>query len=269
MGTDATVVAKCFQPTPNYGVNPFGRSGTRQECQEPPSRTTQSRRGFLTRTTRILIVNVQNRVPKPCTVMYPSSFLTGTLLAAAGPYDDSPHSTIWRHSDERADQVHPSRLPADIVRGFGRFNPAEFDFQRSLCPGERRNPVRSGRLRWPRHRCRRPDHEHQGQRQTWWPSPTPSRNQAEGVVEQSAQDDTPRRSTSRRSTSSPGWMPTRRPSTPTATWSCIATPPGFRPQQFEYAVAKDKHVFMEKPVATDAPAFAACWPPSKSRRRRT
>jgi myo-inositol 2-dehydrogenase / D-chiro-inositol 1-dehydrogenase len=33
----------------------------------------------------------------------------------------------------------------------------------------------------------------------------------------------------------------------------IATPPGFRPQMFEYAVAKGKHVFMEKPVATDAP----------------
>ncbi len=35
----------------------------------------------------------------------------------------------------------------------------------------------------------------------------------------------------------------------------IATPPGFRPQQFEYAVAKNKHVFMEKPVATDAPGI--------------
>ena len=33
----------------------------------------------------------------------------------------------------------------------------------------------------------------------------------------------------------------------------LATPPGFRPQQFEYAVSKNKHVFMEKPVATDAP----------------
>ena len=33
----------------------------------------------------------------------------------------------------------------------------------------------------------------------------------------------------------------------------IATPPGFKPQQFEYAVNKDRHVFMEKPVATDAP----------------
>lgn len=33
----------------------------------------------------------------------------------------------------------------------------------------------------------------------------------------------------------------------------IATPPGFKPQQFEYAVKKGKHVFMEKPVATDAP----------------
>ncbi len=32
----------------------------------------------------------------------------------------------------------------------------------------------------------------------------------------------------------------------------IATPPGFKPQQFEYAVSKGKHVFMEKPVASDA-----------------
>jgi predicted dehydrogenase len=33
----------------------------------------------------------------------------------------------------------------------------------------------------------------------------------------------------------------------------IATPPGFRPQHFEAAVAANKHVFMEKPVAVDAP----------------
>lgn len=33
----------------------------------------------------------------------------------------------------------------------------------------------------------------------------------------------------------------------------IATPPGFKPQQFEYAVNKGRHVFMEKPVASDAP----------------
>lgn len=31
----------------------------------------------------------------------------------------------------------------------------------------------------------------------------------------------------------------------------LATPPGFRPYHFEYAVNNDKHVFMEKPVATD------------------
>jgi len=35
----------------------------------------------------------------------------------------------------------------------------------------------------------------------------------------------------------------------------IATPPGFRPQQFEYAIAQNRHVFMEKPVATDAPGI--------------
>tara|TARA_R110002049_G_scaffold308754_1_gene513866 strand:- start:4006 stop:5334 length:1329 start_codon:yes stop_codon:yes gene_type:complete len=31
----------------------------------------------------------------------------------------------------------------------------------------------------------------------------------------------------------------------------LSTPPGFRPQHFEYAVSQGKHVFMEKPVATD------------------
>jgi len=32
----------------------------------------------------------------------------------------------------------------------------------------------------------------------------------------------------------------------------IATPPGFRPIHFEYAVKQGKHIFAEKPVATDA-----------------
>lgn len=35
----------------------------------------------------------------------------------------------------------------------------------------------------------------------------------------------------------------------------LATPPGFRPMQFEEAVRQGKHVFMEKPVATDAPGI--------------
>jgi myo-inositol 2-dehydrogenase/D-chiro-inositol 1-dehydrogenase len=33
----------------------------------------------------------------------------------------------------------------------------------------------------------------------------------------------------------------------------LATPPGFRPYHFEEAVKQNKHIFMEKPVATDAP----------------
>ena len=35
----------------------------------------------------------------------------------------------------------------------------------------------------------------------------------------------------------------------------LTTPPGFRPLHFEYAIRNDKHVFMEKPLATDAPGI--------------
>src|SRR5690606_37001535 len=33
----------------------------------------------------------------------------------------------------------------------------------------------------------------------------------------------------------------------------LATPPGFRPEHFEYAVEQGKHVFMEKPLSCDSP----------------
>lgn len=35
----------------------------------------------------------------------------------------------------------------------------------------------------------------------------------------------------------------------------LATPPGFRPAHFEEAIKQGKHVFMEKPVATDSPGI--------------
>lgn len=35
----------------------------------------------------------------------------------------------------------------------------------------------------------------------------------------------------------------------------LTSTPGFRPKHFEYAVEQGKHVFMEKPVATDAPGI--------------
>lgn len=35
----------------------------------------------------------------------------------------------------------------------------------------------------------------------------------------------------------------------------LTTPPGFRPHHFEYAIQAGKHVFMEKPVATDVPGI--------------
>ncbi|MBT7011444.1 MAG: Gfo/Idh/MocA family oxidoreductase, partial [Planctomycetes bacterium] len=35
----------------------------------------------------------------------------------------------------------------------------------------------------------------------------------------------------------------------------LATPPGFRPIHFEYAIDRGRHVFMEKPVAVDGPGI--------------
>jgi predicted dehydrogenase len=37
----------------------------------------------------------------------------------------------------------------------------------------------------------------------------------------------------------------------------LCTPPGFRPMQYQAAVAAGKHVFMEKPVCVDAPGYRA------------
>jgi len=35
----------------------------------------------------------------------------------------------------------------------------------------------------------------------------------------------------------------------------LTTPGGFKPEHFEYAISQNKHVFMEKPVATDGPGI--------------
>jgi predicted dehydrogenase len=38
----------------------------------------------------------------------------------------------------------------------------------------------------------------------------------------------------------------------------LTTPPGFRPDQFAYAILKGKHVFMEKPVCVDPVGYRKC-----------
>ncbi|HQU42660.1 MAG: hypothetical protein B7Z73_02755 [Planctomycetia bacterium 21-64-5] len=48
----------------------------------------------------------------------------------------------------------------------------------------------------------------------------------------------------------------------------IAGPPGFRPAHFEYAVKAGKHVFMEKPVATDAPGVRRLLTANEDAKRR-
>ncbi|MBM3834774.1 MAG: Gfo/Idh/MocA family oxidoreductase [Verrucomicrobia bacterium] len=48
----------------------------------------------------------------------------------------------------------------------------------------------------------------------------------------------------------------------------LATPPGFRPQHFKAAVEAGKHVFCEKPMATDAPGIRSVMASVEEARRR-
>lgn len=48
----------------------------------------------------------------------------------------------------------------------------------------------------------------------------------------------------------------------------LATPPGFRPMHFEEAIKQNKHVFMEKPVATDAPGIRKVLEAAKEAKRK-
>ncbi len=48
----------------------------------------------------------------------------------------------------------------------------------------------------------------------------------------------------------------------------LATPPGFRPLHFEYAVSRGRHVFLEKPVAVDAPGVRRVLAASAEAKRR-
>ncbi len=48
----------------------------------------------------------------------------------------------------------------------------------------------------------------------------------------------------------------------------LTTPPAFRPLHFEYAISRDKHVFMEKPVATDVAGIRKVLAAGKEARRK-
>ena len=48
----------------------------------------------------------------------------------------------------------------------------------------------------------------------------------------------------------------------------MAAPPGFRPEHFSYAVERGKHVFMEKPLAVDAPGVRQVLSAGEEARRR-
>ncbi len=48
----------------------------------------------------------------------------------------------------------------------------------------------------------------------------------------------------------------------------LTTPPGFRPMHFQEAIKQDKHVFMEKPVATDAPGIRSVLETAREAKRK-
>lgn len=48
----------------------------------------------------------------------------------------------------------------------------------------------------------------------------------------------------------------------------LTTPPGFRPMHFREAVAQNKHIFMEKPVATDAPGVRSVLETAREAKRK-
>jgi predicted dehydrogenase len=48
----------------------------------------------------------------------------------------------------------------------------------------------------------------------------------------------------------------------------LTTPPGFRPEHFAYAVQRGRHVFMEKPVAVDAPGVRLVLETARAARER-
>ena len=49
----------------------------------------------------------------------------------------------------------------------------------------------------------------------------------------------------------------------------LTTPPAFRPIHFEYAINQNKHVFMEKPVATDVSGIKKILKSGKKGKRET
>lgn len=49
----------------------------------------------------------------------------------------------------------------------------------------------------------------------------------------------------------------------------LTTPPGYRPIHFEAAIEAGKHVFAEKPIATDATGRGDSWRRGGRRRRRS
>ena len=54
---------------------------------------------------------------------------------------------------------------------------------------------------------------------------------------------------------SSAWTHIRKPWIAASTLVLMASPPGFRPLQYAAAVQAGKHVFMEKPLCTDAPGY--------------
>jgi len=55
---------------------------------------------------------------------------------------------------------------------------------------------------------------------------------------------------------------------PEVNYVILATPPGFRPMHLAYAVAKNKHIFTEKPVAVDGPGIRTVYDAYESAKKK-
>ena len=147
---------------------------------------------------------------------------------------------------------HPPGLPQGVGRRDRRGGAREHpDAPRRLRRRRRHDQDRPDRLRRPRERRGVAGAAHQGPGQARSPSPTPSRTTPRPAFENLKTEHGDKVDVEGDHIFH-GFDAYKKAIDAGPDLVILATPPGFRPIHFEYAVKAGKHIFMEKPVATDA-----------------